>query len=151
MFDVLAELMAAGRSWRSPMSIERLYPPRLHRFPEAEKWTRSELLRDESLAQLGREGLTALAHGARLLAETQSRGLVRDDVDPATLSRLILATLNGLLLQSSWQSNLHTEIERWKAGLIPSSDLVTKTSEDRRDPTSAARCQSYEHRSTSQS
>jgi AcrR family transcriptional regulator len=95
----------------------------------------AELLRDDSLAQLGRQGLTALADATRLLAEAQSRGLVRDDVDPATLSRLILGALNGLLLQSTWQPELQTEIERCKAGLVTILKPVTNNSESRRDPT----------------
>ena len=78
----------------------------------------AQLLGDKGLAQLGREGLTALADATRLLAEAQSRRLVRNDVDPATLTRLVLAALNGLLLQSSWQTGVQTQIDKCKAGLV---------------------------------
>jgi AcrR family transcriptional regulator len=99
----------------------------------------AELLRDDSLQQLGREGLRALTDATRLLGEAQSRGLVRDDVEPETLSRLILAALNGLLLQSTWQPDkLAGAIEKCKAGLVSILKPVANKRERRRPTRSRA-------------
>lgn len=66
----------------------------------------AESLSDEQLAAAAREGLAGLAKARTLVARAQRKGLVRDDVDPGVTTRLLLALVQGLVLQSCWDDAL---------------------------------------------
>ena len=60
------------------------------------------------LGAVARDGLRSLRTAEALVADAQRARRIRSDIDPATLSRMILALLQGLVLQLCWEPNLDT-------------------------------------------
>ena len=69
----------------------------------------AESLSDPRLAATAHAGLRSLRKAKALVTRAQRDGLVRADIAPDVLSRLVLALLQGLVLQHCWQPNLKLE------------------------------------------
>jgi len=75
---------------------------RLRRRLEVQVW--AESLHDERMAAtITRGGADARAAWSRLIADEQRRGNVVAGVEPEAVARLMLAVLQGFILQQSWE------------------------------------------------
>jgi AcrR family transcriptional regulator len=94
--------------------LEHFLNSYFHQFlaPQADSQRRvtvqywAESLHDQQLAALAHEGLGAREYAESLIAVAQRAGTVRADIDAANLSRMILALLQGLVLQLCWERDL---------------------------------------------
>jgi hypothetical protein len=61
---------------------------------------------DPRLRRIVAEGLAPLDDVARLLADARARGLLDREIDPCAFARVLLALVQGFLLQRAWEPDL---------------------------------------------
>ena len=61
---------------------------------------------DPRLRRIVAEGLAPLDEVVRLLSDARARGLLDPDIDPEAFARVLLALVQGFLLQRAWEPDL---------------------------------------------
>jgi AcrR family transcriptional regulator len=67
---------------------------------------------DPRLRRIVAEGLAPLEDVTRLLTDARARGLLDPEIDPAAFARVLLALIQGFLLQRAWEPDLDARAYR---------------------------------------
>jgi TetR/AcrR family transcriptional regulator, repressor for uid operon len=82
----------------------------------------AESLRDKRIRKIVERGIQQRDLLTAALSKAQRAGQLRADLDPDAMSRVLLALLQGFILQQAWEPKLDTE-----AFLTTALDLIHST------------------------
>lgn len=86
---------------------------------------------DPRLRAVVTEGLAPLGDVTRVLAEARARGVLDSAVDPGAFARVLLALIQGFLLQRSWEPDL--EVGPYRDTVLTLLDRVLRPATDTGD------------------
>jgi AcrR family transcriptional regulator len=88
---------------------------------------------DPRLRRIVAEGLAPLDEVVRLLSDARARGLLDPDIDPEAFARVLLALVQGFLLQRAWEPDLDARPYRDAVLTVVDRILPPSTTVDRSD------------------